>query len=360
MTNKIWHAIGLMSGTSLDGVDLAYVKFTQNNGYDFEILETESVQYSEKWKKKLISAFSENGENLTWLNAEYGLFLGQCVNEFRARYNIGKIDFVASHGHTIFHRPERGYTLQIGDGGILAAETGLKVICDFRSQDVAFGGQGAPLVPIGDELLFPAYDFCLNLGGFANVSYHDGDERKAFDICPANIVLNEYTRKAGFEYDDRGRMAAEGKLNEDLLGSLNELPFYALQHPKSLGYEFVVETVLPLIDNFGLDLKDVLQTFVEHAAVQISMVIEGVCKNLKKEKANLLVTGGGAFNDYFIERLEHHCVAEVSIPEREIIEFKEALIFAFLGLLKEQGEVNCLKSVTGARKDHSSGLVYEP
>jgi anhydro-N-acetylmuramic acid kinase len=359
MTNKIWHVIGLMSGTSLDGVDLAYVKFTREKEYFFEILKTESLPYSEKWKKMLFEAFDDKGENLTWLSAEFGRHLGARVNEFRDRYEIEKIDFVASHGHTIFHRPDRGYTLQIGDGEVLAAETGLKVICDFRSQDLALGGQGAPLVPIGDELLFREYDFCLNIGGFANVSYNDGSGRKAFDICPANIVLNTYTRKAGFEFDDRGRMAAGGKLDPELLTSLNEMPFYKKDQPKSLGYEYVVEHVLPLIDSLNLDLNDILCTYVEHIAFQISSVVERAAQNLERANARLLVTGGGAFNDYLVERLEHLCAVEVSVPDREIIEFKEALIFAFLGVLKDQQEVNCLKSVTGARKDHSSGVVYE-
>ena len=359
MTNKTWHVIGLMSGTSLDGLDLAYVKFTRNNGYDFEILETESLPYSEKWKKRLYGAFRENGENLTRLDAEYGQYLARCVNQFRERHGLENIDLIASHGHTIFHRPDRGYSLQIGEGSILAAETGLKVICDFRTQDVALGGQGAPLVPVGDELLFSEYDFCLNLGGFANVSYHDGSERKAFDICPVNIVMNEYTRRAGFEYDDGGRMAAGGSLDETLLSALNGLPFYRLEDPKSLGYEFVSEEVLPLIDARGMDLEDILCTFAEHAAMQISQVIERACRTMGKTNPKILVTGGGAYNDHFISRLEHHSGARVILPDRRTIEFKEALIFAFLGLLRELGEVNCLKSVTGARKDHSSGVVYE-
>jgi anhydro-N-acetylmuramic acid kinase len=290
---------------------------------------------------------------------EYGRYLAKCTLSFKERFSLVKIDFVASHGHTIFHQPERGFTLQIGQGSVLAAETGLKVICNFRNQDVALGGQGAPLVPIGDELLFANYGFCLNLGGFANISYRQGNIRKAYDICPANIVLNHYTRQAGFEYDDGGRMASEGKVHGELLHELNELPFYAMDHPKSLGYEFVVDTVLPIIEKFNLDLKDILKTYSEHAAMQISEVLNKSIREEQMETANVLVTGGGAFNDFLISRIEFHSQAEIVIPNREIIEFKEALIFAFLGLLKQQGEVNCLKSVTGARKDHSSGVVYQ-
>ena len=359
MANTNWHCIGLMSGTSLDGVDLAYVKFSLDKGYKFEILQTESIPYSEKWKNRLQKAFTENGENLTALDVEYGRYLAKCIREFKARFSLEKIDFVASHGHTIFHQPERGFTLQIGQGSVLAAETGLKVICNFRVQDVALGGQGAPLVPIGDELLFAGYGFCLNLGGFANVSYRQGNVRKAYDICPANIVLNHYTRQAGFEYDDGGRMASEGKLHGELLQELNELPFYAMDHPKSLGYEFVVDTVLPVIEKYDMDLKDILNTYCEHTAMQISEVLNRSLLNEQMESASVLVTGGGAFNDFLIDRIEFHSQAEIVLPDREIIEFKEALIFAFLGLLKQQNQVNCLKSVTGARKDHSSGVIYQ-
>lgn len=359
MAKTYWHCIGLMSGTSLDGVDLIFVKFSLDKGYSFEILQTESIAYSEKWKNRLQSAFTENAENLTALDVEYGRYLARCILEFRERFSLGQIDFVASHGHTIFHQPERGFTLQIGHGSVLAAETGLKVICNFRVQDVALGGQGAPLVPIGDEILFADYDFCLNLGGFANVSYRQDEIRKAYDICPANIVLNHYTRRAGFEYDDRGRMASRGKLHKQLLEELNQLPFYVMDHPKSLGYEFVVDAVLPIIEKFDLDLRDVLHTYSEHIALQISDVLNRAMRKEQMELASVLVTGGGAFNDFLIDRIECHSEAEVVLPDHEIIEFKEALIFAFLGLLKQQDEINCLKSVTGARKDHSSGVVYQ-
>lgn len=359
MTKTNWYAIGLMSGTSLDGVDLAYVNFKLDKGYKFEILQTESIPYSEKWKKRLQGAFEENGENLTLLDTDFGLYLAKCVQSFRERFSIGKVDFLASHGHTVFHQPDLGFTLQIGKGSVLAAQTGLRVICDFRVQDVALGGQGAPLVPIGDALLFSDYDFCLNLGGFANVSYEEGMLRKAYDICPANIVLNHFTRKVGFEYDDRGRMAAEGKLNTELLDELNVLPFYAMEHPKSLGYEFVVETILPIIEKYKLDLKDVLHTYCEHTAIQIGSVLNKARIDIETNSAQVLITGGGAFNDFLIERIDAHSHAEVTLPKSEIIEFKEAVIFALLGLLKEQNEINCLKSVTGARKDHSSGVIYQ-
>lgn len=359
MINKNWHVIGLMSGTSLDGVDLVYAKFTLNQGYTFEILEKKSIVYSELWKNRLQDAFGYTGEELTLLDAEYGKFLGELVMNFRLEKGIENLDFVASHGHTIFHRPEQSYTLQIGSGAHLAVACNSKVICDFRTQDVALGGQGAPLVPIGDLLLFGKYDFCLNIGGFANISYQDNDERIAYDICPTNIVLNHFTRKIGLEYDDKGMMASEGEVNKKLLSELNALGFYKEAQPKSLGYEYVVEEVLPIIDRYDLPLKDILRTFIEHDAHQIADVINRATDNLENEDPVVLVTGGGAFNTFMMERIAALSGPRIEIPSKEIIDFKEALVFAFLGLLKDQGEVNCLKSVTGASWDHCGGVVYE-
>lgn len=355
MKNKFWHIIGLMSGTSLDGVDLVYVKFNKKDGYTFEILEKEAVNYSEIWKNKLQEAFHYSGEKLTKLDVDYGKFLAELINDFIAKKKINKIDLIASHGHTIFHQPEQNYTLQIGSGAVISAITKCKVICDFRVQDIALGGQGAPLVPIGDKLLFANYDFCLNLGGFANISFEKKNNKIAFDICPINIVLNHYTRKIGLEYDDKGLLAKQGKLNNDLLDELNNLPFYEDKKPKSLGYEFVIEVVIPIIETYNLPLNTILKTFIEHAAFQISKTINLNASNVNK---SVLVTGGGAFNNYLIDRISYYAKAEIIIPDKEIINYKEALIFAFLGLLKDQNEVNCLKSVTGASKDHSSGVIY--
>ncbi len=355
MKNKIWHVIGLMSGTSLDGVDLVYVKFIRGQKYSFEILKRNSINYSEIWKNKLQNAFGGSGENLIKLDVDYGAFLGELIQKFISKNKIDKVDFIASHGHTIFHQPKKNYTFQIGSGAVIAATTKIKVICDFRVQDVALGGQGAPLVPIGDQLLFNDFDFCLNLGGFANISFQNQGIRKAFDICPVNIVLNNYTRKEDLEFDDRGKLAKEGVLHKILFEELNELTFYLNDKPKSLGYEFVLETVLPMIDSYKLSLKDVLNTFVEHSAYQISKVIN---RNKSTNNKNVLVTGGGAFNDYLIERISFYANAKIIVPNKEIINFKEALIFALLGVLKDQNEVNCLQSVTGAKKDHSSGVIF--
>ena len=236
--------------------------------------------------------------------------------------------------------------------------TNQKVICDFRTQDVALGGQGAPLVPIGDQLLFSDHDFCLNLGGFANISFENDFSRIAYDICPANIILNHFTRNVGLEFDDKGQLAAKGSVHTGLFNELNNLGFYQESQPKSLGYEFIVESVFPIIKRFDLSLEDILATCIEHSAHQISIVVNKTIDQLEREGASMLVTGGGAFNDYLIGRIASMSRVEIVIPSREIIEYKEAMIFAFLGVLKNEEEVNCLKSVTGARKDHSSGVVY--
>lgn len=361
MKNKNWYVIGVMSGTSLDGVDLVYVKFTKDISYNFDILEKKSINYSEIWKNTLHDAFNFSEENLAKLHMNYGNFLGKLIHEFIVENKIKKVDFIASHGHTIFHRPNENYTLQIGSGAEISAETKLKVICDFRTQDVSLGGQGAPLVPIGDMLLFDKYDYCLNLGGFANISFQKNDKRKAFDICPVNIVLNHYTRKIDLEYDDKGMMASRGTLQNDLLTELNNLPFYTDDKPKSLGYEFVVETILPLIDKYNLPIKDILRTFIEHVAFQISKVINrNTISTIKNRDKDVLIAGGGVYNDFLIERLSCYSNAEMVVPSNEIIEFKEALIFAFLGVLRVQNEVNCLQSVTGASRDHSSGVIFYP
>ncbi len=350
MQNEKVYAIGLMSGTSLDGVDLVYVSFDAN--YSFQIIYAETFPYSDSWKSNLQNAFTQSESEIKQLNIDYGMYLGHLINSFIIDNQIKNIDFVASHGHTIFHKPEEGFTLQIGDGQIITNITSQKVVCDFRTQDVALGGQGAPLVPIGDKLLFGEYEYCLNLGGFANISFDKNNKRKAFDICPVNIVMNHYANKLGLEYDDKGILASEGKIDTLLLDELNALPFYNGTIPKSLGYEFVVVEVFPIIEKYKLSVKDVLRTFVEHTAMQISS------KTISEGK--LLITGGGTYNEFLIKRLESLIPNLIVIPNDIVINFKESLIFAFLGLLRLENQVNCLQSVTGAKKDHSSGEIYIP
>ncbi len=350
MTHKIWRAIGVMSGTSLDGLDLVYVKFISDEVYNFEILQADTLKYSEYWKKILQEAFNKPSKNLAELSLKYGQFLGNEINTFKAKHNISNLDFIASHGHTVFHKPNLGFTLQIGDGDTIAKITGDKVVCNFRAQDVALGGQGAPLVPIGDALLFADYDFCLNLGGFSNVSFNKKGLRKAYDICPVNIVLNQLVKPLGFDYDEGGALAASGQLHKELLDKLNTLSFYKDTQPKSLGYEFVAETINPILSQFKIPTRDLLRTFTEHIAQQIALKL--------KPKGSVLITGGGTYNTYLLKRLSAFCDCNFVIPTNRLVDFKEALIFAFLGLLRLENKVNCLKSVTGASKDHSSGDIF--
>lgn len=354
MNKKITRVIGLMSGTSLDGLDLVCVDFFQGDTIDYKIIAVDTYSYSDEWQQKLKAAFYFNALKIEQIHLDYGLYLGDQVNRFIQSNHLSNIDFVASHGHTIFHKPDEGYTLQIGDGQHLANGTNLKVICDFRTQDVELGGQGAPLVPIGDRLLFSDYSHCINLGGFANVSFDNSDgNRIAYDICPVNVILNQYANQLGFDYDEGGRLASEGEFNLELFHTLNAIGFYSQPPPKSLGMEWVATYIDPILQSHPLDPKSILRTYVEHIAYQIAKV-------LPEENASILLTGGGVKNTFLINRLAELTTSEIVIPNDQLIDYKEALIFALLGLLKSQNQVNCLSSVTGAQKDHSSGVIFTP
>lgn len=353
MLKANYNVIGVMSGTSLDGIDIVQVKFEFSDGWSFEIIKAETIPYSEYWRQKLKSLIYLDLQDLQDIDDSYSQYLGRIVYQFIHENAIDNIDFIASHGHTALHTPEDGLTYQIGNKQVFTDTIGQKVICDYRVQDVELGGQGAPLVPIGDELLFNEMDYCLNLGGFSNISFNNGKERLAFDICPVNIVLNHYVSQIGLDYDHNGELAAQGTINIELLKDLNDLPFYRMKHPKSLGLEWVRDKVFPLIDKYKLKLEDILRTFVEHIAHQIATELDDSNKDV-------LITGGGAYNDFLISRIKDLSKANIIIPDENIIEFKEALIFGFLGVLREKQEINCLASVTGASKDHSSGKIMKP
>ena len=345
---------GLMSGTSLDGLDMCHVRFTldeSNQRWSYEILAAEDEPYSDELKHQLATAQNMTAEEYALLNSDYGLYLGARVREFVSRNRI-KPDYIASHGHTIFHQPSRRFTTQIGSGAGIAAESGVDTICDFRTVDVALGGQGAPLVPVGDRNLFPEFSYCLNLGGFSNISFDNEDgSRGAYDISPVNYVLNHYTRTIGLDYDKDGEIARRGTVNETLLDKLNNLDFYHKTGPKSLGREWVEQSVIPLIDSFNLAMEDKLATFAEHVAIQISAHIKG---------GRVLLTGGGALNKYLVERMQARAPqCEYHVPDKRTVNFKEALIFAFLGALWVANIPNCLSSVTGARYDNIGGALYK-
>ena len=347
-----YKVIGLMSGTSLDGVDIACCQFYNDHGqWDYSILHAETIPYSEDWLKRLSGLPGSTAVEFAATDHAFGHLLGSLCMNFIEKYNI-KADFIASHGHTVFHQPGQGFTSQVGNGAAIKAETGLPVICDFRSGDVANGGQGAPLVPAGDRLLFSAYDFCLNLGGFANISFESSGNRIAFDICPVNIVLNSLSGLAGLPFDKDGRLAQSGKVSPSLLEQLNSLPYYMQSGPKSLGKEWVEENINPILSDSGLILIDILSTFVTHIAQQISLQTE------KESSKKLFITGGGAHNKYLVSMIRSLVKPQIIIPDLLTVDFKEAIIFAFLGVLRWRKEINCFKTVTGSKQDGSFGAVY--
>lgn len=349
MTKKI---IGLMSGTSLDGLDVVYTHFRKDGEkWLYQILHAESYPYSEEWREKLRGSYYQTAEGIAALDAEYGRYLGMQVKRFAEKYQLPAVDFVASHGHTVFHRPDIGYNLQIGHGAHLHAVSGFRVICDFRTLDVAFGGQGAPLVPIGDKLLFGEYDYCLNIGGFANVSFDDDNgKRIAYDLCPANYCLNRLMRTRGQEYDKDGLTARAGRVNKKLFDALNALEYYHRRAPKSLAQEWVDAHVMPLVEQCPDAFENKIATLTEHAAYQIARPF--------RKDASVLVTGGGAYNIFLLERALHYGDFLWIRPDNMVTDFKEALIFAFLGLRRAEGLPNCLQSVTGASHDVVAGQMY--
>jgi anhydro-N-acetylmuramic acid kinase len=340
-----------MSGTSMDGLDLVCVDFKKKKNWDFEILKAKTYSYSSEWKTCLTELHLQNSQQIKEVEKDYVNLLAKFILDFKS--DIEGIDFVSSHGHTVFHQPDQGFTLQIGNTPQLSKLIALPLICDFRSQDVELGGQGAPLVPIGDLHLFKSYSCCLNLGGFANVSLPQKAQVTAFDICAVNTVLNVLANEKGLEYDSEGNLAQAGHLIPELLSALENLEYYQKKAPKSLGIEWVNEKIFPLLDQYRTNLvEDRIHTYTYHIAKQIGSIF--------KNTDSVLITGGGAKNNYLISLLNKFSKAKFSIPDPLVVDFKEALIFAFLGLLRIENRVNCLSSVTGASADHSSGNIFYP
>ncbi|UJH67876.1 anhydro-N-acetylmuramic acid kinase [Allomuricauda sp. SCSIO 65647] len=355
---KMYKVLGMMSGTSLDGLDLAHCHiWNENEAWHFELNECEAIGYDSTLYDKLKNAIYLPEEEHAELHLQYGDWLGRQAKLFLEKYGL-TIDFIASHGHTSHHRPEEGITFQLGDGQQLANTSGEKVVCDFRSLDVKLGGQGAPLAPIGDELLLSEYDLCLNLGGISNISFRKHSERFAYDIGMANMPLNHLTEKIGVKYDKGGKLAATGAVISGLLNALNSLEYYQLPYPKSTGYEWFTEKVVPLIDQTDASTADLLHTVIHHNCEQIALAI----KEEELNHNNMLVTGGGALNDFFVETLQQKLGedCEVHIPTKKIIEYKEALVFALMGVLRIENHINVLSSVTGAKKDSCSGEIFYP
>ena len=354
-----YNVLGLMSGTSLDGLDLCYCQVSKNKDkWAFKILETKSTSYSGDMQSELKDSIYLKADELLNFHNTYGTWLGQQAKQFISEKRL-EVDFISSHGHTTHHQPENGLTFQIGSGQHLANESGHMVICDFRTNDIALGGQGAPLVPIGDQLFFGEYDFCLNLGGISNISLEQKGKRIAYDIGLANMILNYITRKIGLDYDEGGVLARSGSINQNMLDRLNGLKYYLLPHPKSIGYEWFVEEVVPIVDITDDTTENLLHTSIHHICEKVTQQIK---LNNQKEGSSLFVTGGGALNDFLVELLQKKLGenTKVIVPEKELIEFKEAVVFALMGALRMEREINVLKSVTGAKRDSSSGVLYLP
>lgn len=353
MENQLYTIIGVMSGTSLDGIDMAIINFTKGEKWKFSFMKTATVPYPLSWKSKLASAIKLDDVELAGLNLDYTHYLAQVISSFIDQNDLTEVDAICSHGHTVKHEPENNFTLQIGNLPQLAEQLKKRVICNFRVQDVELGGQGAPLVPIGDELLFAEYKYCLNLGGFANISTRFKEKRIAYDICAVNTILNFYTKKLGEEFDAGGKIAKSGTLNAELLQKLDGLLYYKKNPPKSLGMEWVMAEVLPILKGYEEDIPSLLHTYTFHIASQIAKTLDN------HPSSEVLVTGGGTFNTFLIERIKKMTKTKLIIPSAEIVNFKEALIFGLLGVLRMRDEINVLSSVTGAREDHSAGIIYE-
>ncbi|RPG57712.1 MAG: anhydro-N-acetylmuramic acid kinase [Flavobacteriales bacterium TMED191] len=350
ITNK-FSVIATMSGTSMDGLDIAYVQYyRKKEKWQFKLIQAETFFYSKDIKINFIQAYKKE-LSINFLDEKFGHLISDFIISFIKKHDVS-VDLISSHGHTIFHEPMKGFTTQIGSGSIISKRLGLPVVCNFRQQDIDLGGQGAPLVPIGDRLLFSEFDACLNLGGIANISYEKHSSRFAFDICPCNILLNNIANQLGQDFDMDGKLASKGTVDKNLLKSLNEIDYYYSSHPKSLGMEYVDSFFLPILSKVSLNKHDLLATISEHIAVQLSKVF------LQLDLNKILVTGGGAFNTNLIARIEKNYMSSLLLPSREIICFKEAIVFGFLGVLRSLKQTNCLSSATGAKRDHSSGDIY--
>jgi anhydro-N-acetylmuramic acid kinase len=355
----VYHAIGVMSGSSLDGLDIAYVELTEQAGqWSFEIRAADCFPYNEVWKKRLQQAIELGAQDYQQLHADFGHYIGSAVRRFMNVHSLDyKVGLIASHGHTTFHSPATGMTGQLGDGAAIASELALPVVTDLRALDVALGGQGAPIVPVGERLLMGNYSHYLNIGGIANVSVN-ADPYIAFDVCPANRVLNLLVSPLGMEMDEDGKLAAAGKIDADILDRLNALAYYAKPYPKSLANQFGTEVVLPIVEHTSR-IPDALATFVEHIAIQVKRSVEAI--PVTTDRRSMLVTGGGALNKFLVSRLEDHLGTVgigVEVPNEKLVQFKEALIMAFIGVLRWRQEANVLSSVTGARVDSVGGALW--
>lgn len=356
----VYRAVGLMSGSSLDGLDMVFVTFQEDKGkWTFEIKAGETGSFPDALRRSLLSATELNARDYLLLHTRFGRFCGERVNAFLKKNDLaGKTDVIGTHGHTTFHMPEKGMTHQLGEGAAIAAVSGIPVVSDLRSMDVALGGQGAPIVPVGEKLLFAGHKYYLNIGGIANISVHERNKVTAFDVCPANRVLNMLASLKKRKYDDNGQMASKGTIDHALLKKLNQLKFYKMAYPKSLANDFGTDVIFPMIMESKISVPDALNTYCEHIAQQVA---NAVSLFQGKRKENLLVSGGGALNGFLISRIKHaleRLNVSISVPAPEIIHYKEALIMALIAVLRMRNEQNVYASVTGAEKSSVGGALW--
>jgi anhydro-N-acetylmuramic acid kinase len=338
-----------MSGTSLDGLDLALCHFSAENGsITYNLLAAETITYEPVWKERLKNAYDATAEQYFKLHSLYGAYIAEQVTQFLKK-NKQKAHYIASHGHTVFHRPQLGFSTQMGCGATIAAHTGIDAICDFRSLDVALQGQGAPLVPIGDRDLFPNSESCLNIGGIANISFTKNSITSAFDICIANMALNYLAEKLGKSYDANGDMARKGQVNKAMLADLLNLH----TDQRSLGKEWFESHFLPVLEKHECGIENQLATCVEYIALQVKHILE------TNGLHSVLITGGGAYHTFLIDTLRSHYKGNIEIPADEVIQFKEAIIFAYLGYLRSENTVNTLNTVTKAIRNSCGGAIYK-
>lgn len=356
--SPFFYAIGLMSGSSLDGLDICFVQFQkEDEKFKYEILQAEGIEYSDLFRENLRNAANLTAFEYARLHTELGKYFGATTANFIKKNKIKQLDFICSHGQTIFHQPSLGFTAQIGCGAQIAAQTNCKVIGDLRTSDVAYGGQGAPIVPITEHYLFSDYTAFLNIGGIANISYKKNQTTTAYDVCAANTLLNYFALQKNLPYDKDGQLARNGKIIPELLGALNEIAFCKTIAPKSLGTEHIFKEWIPLFEKYDNTIEDKLSTAVEHIAFQVGQSVRLLSVAADER---LFVTGGGALNTFLVERIQHHSAAKVVVPDVNTVQYKEALAMAFIGLLRLLELPNCLSSVTGATKDAIGGAVYLP
>lgn len=352
-------AVGIMSGSSMDGLDIACVRFEKHlRKWTFQVVASETKALSAGWLNRLSSATLLPAKEYLILHTEFGAYCGRQAAAFLKAHKIKKADCIGFHGHTTFHLPAKGMTHQLGDGAALSVAAGVPTVTDLRSADIALGGQGAPIVPIGEKYLFPGFKYFLNIGGIANISHHEGKIITAFDVCPANRVLNMLAGLEGKKYDQDGKMASHGEINVDLLRKLNALKYYKKPHPKSLANDYGTDVVYPLIMQDESNLNNALATYTEHIAQQVSAAVK---KYNVSHRNKMLITGGGAFNKFLISRLRFYLENEgqtAVIPEEHVVSFKEAIVMAFIAVLRMCGEHNVLASVTGAVRDSCNGALW--